>query len=45
MYAGLKARNKMEVKIHEFHIMALKEVGPYGLRNDCVIIWNYSVEW
>jgi hypothetical protein len=45
MYAGVKARNYMEVKIQVFLIMALQEVSVYGLRNDCVIIWNCSVEW
>ena len=33
----------MEVKIHAFHILALKEVIPSGLRDDWDIIYNYTM--
>jgi hypothetical protein len=33
----------MEVKIHAFHILALKEVTYFGLRDDCVITYDYTV--
>jgi hypothetical protein len=33
----------MEVKNDAFHILALKEVISFGLRDDCIITCNYTV--